>query len=479
MKWTHLRKHIIDTSYCHSVGISQGLSSVASSKPTIQLPAAMARATRTLKKSVKKIAPDLFVHNLLDVELNHRKINMGDRELFERGLRHEMNNDMDQAIACYARARKQSKDPQLPRMFLGAACFRRGQHLTALTHYNSAMQIITNAHGAMYATQDDFVCSFNRAVVHFRIGDDAAGLVDLERAVALRPNHIVVKELMSLVQRRMGNFVDAIATAVETGNMRDIAREHDRKKRLEDIERQEEENERESKRQHLLTTRKSSMPNICVLPNLNSNNNISSSNNNNYSNNSSTKNRAQSSTTNQENSDNNANENNQVLNMFQVNTSRLNSVLDEGEAPQRGGVGPEAVVNNNSNGDAHVAAQASQPSSSSSSMVGNEAPFDGGKGKGYPHSSTSGYVTPARTPRGSTILAGSSIGPGPALIPGGSISVSTVGGQIGAHRKRRGYPDAQTEVVHIRGMEKYSLKARTVKALSAYVAEKGNEYAHL
>ena len=443
----------------------------------------MARATRTLKKTVKKIAPDLFVHNLLAVDLNHRKINMGDRELFERGMRHEMNNDMDQAIACYVRARKQSKDPQLPRMFLGAASFRRGQYLTALTHFNSAMQFIANAHGASYTTQDDFICSFNRAVVHFRLGDDAAGLVDLERAVALRPNHIVARELMSLVQRRMGNFVDAIATAVETGNMREKVRENDRKKRLEDIERLEEETERESKRQSLLATRKSSMPNICILPNLGStNNNNSSSNynynsNNNYSNNSSTNNRAQSSTTNQENNDNNTNDNNQVLNMFQVNTSRLHTVLDDEEAlinsngssllnaadALNRGVG----ASNNNSGGTLVAAQASQPASSSSSMAGKEAQIEGGKWKGN-SPNTPGCVTPARTPRGSTILAGS-------IIPGGSTGGSTIGGQVGAHRKRRGYLDPPTEVVHIRGMEKYSLKELTVKALSAYVAEKGNK----
>ena len=436
----------------------------------------MARATRTLKKTVKKIAPDLFVHNLLDVELNHRKINMGDRELFERGMRHEVNNDMDQAIACYVRARKQSKDPQLPRMFLGAACFRRGQHLTSLTHYNSAMQIITNAHGAMYATQDDFVCSFNRAVVHFRLGDDAAGLADLERAVALRPNHIVVKELMSLVQRRMGNFVDAIATAVQTGNMRDTIRENDRKKRLEEIERLEEETERESKRQSLLLTRKSSMPNLCVLPNLGSiANNVSSSSSKYNHNNYSTNNRApQSSSTNQENSDNNANESNQVLNMFQVNTSRLHTVLDEEEALIHSISGSVVHATGAPNlGVGHdtailVAGQASQPSSSSS-IVGKEAPIEGGKWKGN-IPGTPGYITPARTPRGSTILAGS-------IIQGGSVSGSTVGGQ-GGHRKRRGYPEPPTEVVHIRGMEKFSLKERTVKALSAYVAEKGNENFH-
>ena len=189
-------------------------------KPTISLPSSMKRSTRKLKNIVKNTPPDVFIHNLLDVELHHRKINMGDRDLLERGLRHEMNNDVDQAIVCYVRARKQSKDPQLPLMFLGAVHFKKGQYLVALKHFNAAMRIIAEARGAMYVVQDDFVTSFNRAVTHFRLGDDAGGLADLSRAVGLRPDHVTAKELLSLVQRRMGNFNEAIVTAVETKKIR-------------------------------------------------------------------------------------------------------------------------------------------------------------------------------------------------------------------------------------------------------------------
>ena len=205
-------------------------------KPTISLPATMKRSQRKLKNIVKNTPPDVFVHNLLDVELHNRKINMGDRDLLERGLRHEMNNDVDQAIVCYVRARKQSKDTQLPLMFLGAVHFKRGQYLVALKHYNAAMRIIAEARGAMYVVQDDFVTSFNRGITYFRLGDDAGGLADLLRAVGLRPNHVTAKELLSLVQRRMGNFDEAINTAMETKKIRIAQRALDVEKRMEEVE---------------------------------------------------------------------------------------------------------------------------------------------------------------------------------------------------------------------------------------------------
>ena len=38
------------------------------------------------------------------VQLYNRKINIGDRDLFERGLKHEATDENDQAIMCYIRA---------------------------------------------------------------------------------------------------------------------------------------------------------------------------------------------------------------------------------------------------------------------------------------------------------------------------------------------------------------------------------------
>ena len=38
------------------------------------------------------------------VQLYNRKINIGDRDLFERGLKHEATDENEQAIVCYTRA---------------------------------------------------------------------------------------------------------------------------------------------------------------------------------------------------------------------------------------------------------------------------------------------------------------------------------------------------------------------------------------
>ena len=145
------------------------------SKPTIKFPLAASKATKILKREIKQLPPDLNVHKLIEIELFNRKINVGDRDLLERGLRHEYVNELDQAIACYTRARKQSKDPYLPRLFLGAVYFKQELYLTSLKHFSAAVQMISELNGALYSIQDDFCANFNRAATYFRVGDDKLG----------------------------------------------------------------------------------------------------------------------------------------------------------------------------------------------------------------------------------------------------------------------------------------------------------------
>ena len=236
----------------HARPLTSGSVVSGESKPTIILPATITRATRTLKRATKAVPKDVFVHNLLDVEMNNRKINMGDRELFERGLRHEAAHEDDSAIACYVRARKTSKDPQLPRMFLGAVYFKKELYLAALKQYDAAVWAINESRGGkQYCLQDDFVASYNRAVTYFRVGDDACGVADLARAVALRPQHMGAKRLMALVQRRMGDFDAAIANTVEMEAMRAKMKSDALQKRMEEEEKKEQEKEQEHRRQLL------------------------------------------------------------------------------------------------------------------------------------------------------------------------------------------------------------------------------------
>jgi hypothetical protein len=72
-------------------------------KVVYDLPLAMKKATRNLKRIIKPVPPDIQVHNLIKVELYNRKINIGDRDLFERGLKHESMDENDQAATCYTR----------------------------------------------------------------------------------------------------------------------------------------------------------------------------------------------------------------------------------------------------------------------------------------------------------------------------------------------------------------------------------------
>lgn len=47
---------------------------------------------------------NLFQLNFIQVELYNRKINIGDRDLFERGIRYENDDDNEMAFVSYRRA---------------------------------------------------------------------------------------------------------------------------------------------------------------------------------------------------------------------------------------------------------------------------------------------------------------------------------------------------------------------------------------
>jgi tetratricopeptide (TPR) repeat protein len=94
--------------------------------------------------------------------LYKRKVNIGERQLFEEGLKFEAEGEHDEAILRYIRAGKTSKEPHLSRLFIAAAYFRMNKFMVSLQHYTTAMKIISNVKGALYPQHDDFIAHYNR-----------------------------------------------------------------------------------------------------------------------------------------------------------------------------------------------------------------------------------------------------------------------------------------------------------------------------
>lgn len=171
------------------------------------------RAERKIAMLAKEVPPDFHVSNLLDVHLTKRRINLGEKGMLEKGLALEKDGDFESASICYSRAGAHSKDPQISRMLLGNLHYRANHLMMALRCYNTAIEIVENRMAGLRVIDDEFLGYHNRAVINFRLGNDAQGLADLQKAVKVNPNHLPARELLSLVKRRMGMYSEAMEDA--------------------------------------------------------------------------------------------------------------------------------------------------------------------------------------------------------------------------------------------------------------------------
>lgn len=176
----------------------------------------------------KKNPPDYQVSNILDIDFTHRKINLGEKDMLQRGLKLENQGDFKAAINCYTNAGAHSKDQQISRMLLGNLNYRNGRLMTALKFYTTAIQIIEMKPEALRLPHDQFLAYYNRSIINFRLGADEEGIEDLEKATKAHPNDIAAHELLSLAKRRVGKYNEAIDEAI----ISDTHRQEKKKKEL-------------------------------------------------------------------------------------------------------------------------------------------------------------------------------------------------------------------------------------------------------
>jgi hypothetical protein len=201
--------------------------SAAERKKAATDPAVSAHAVRTLKKMARDTAPDALLNNLIEIELSHGKVTVGDRDLLEAGLKAQGEGLHEVAITMYKRASLHTAKPHLSQLFLAHIHFSIGKYIQALEHLDSAIKFQAPLRGrATFSTEDDFVAHYNRAMVHFRLGYDTKGCEDLEEAIRLNPEDMRAKDAYPIVLRRMGKYSEAIESSKQNMLLR---KEHERR----------------------------------------------------------------------------------------------------------------------------------------------------------------------------------------------------------------------------------------------------------
>jgi tetratricopeptide (TPR) repeat protein len=189
------------------------------------------KARKTINNISSKLAPDIYISELLEVDFSHRKINVGEREHLLAGRSHEEVNEFDEAMACYDRAcLVNAKQPQTGNIYKGICLYHQGKYIAAINSFSLALKILERSLESNYNVDDHFVTVYNRGITYFRVGDDENGLIDFKKAVSLKPDHNGTREVFAMALRRVDRYNESIELIMQNKKVR-LEKEYE----LEDI----------------------------------------------------------------------------------------------------------------------------------------------------------------------------------------------------------------------------------------------------
>lgn len=189
------------------------------------------KARKAINKISNKLAADIYVSQLLEVDFSRRKINIGEREHLNNGRAHEEVNEFDEAMACYARAcLVNAKQPHTGNIYQGICLYHQGKFIAAINSFSLALRILERALDSNYNVDDHFVTVYNRGITYFRVGNDDNGLLDFKKAVSLKPDHNGTREVYAMALRRVDRYSEAIELILQNKKVR-----LDKEYELEDI----------------------------------------------------------------------------------------------------------------------------------------------------------------------------------------------------------------------------------------------------
>lgn len=119
-------------------------------------------AETNVMKLAKEKPYDIQVSVLIEIDLYNRKINLGERDLLEKGLKAEADGDSKSAVVCYTRAGSHSKDQHVSKMLLGHLHYSKGKLMLALKYFSDAIVILTDRLVHSRIVNDEFAAYHNR-----------------------------------------------------------------------------------------------------------------------------------------------------------------------------------------------------------------------------------------------------------------------------------------------------------------------------
>ena len=173
------------------------------------------KAKKLIVKLTRDAPVDVELGRIKELNIAERKMSAGERSHLLRGCTFMEVEEWEPAIASFVRVAKKSKQPHLPFICIGVIRFRQKK-------YMAAVEAFAKAHSFLYSMkrvgqshpEDEFTALYNRALSYFRLGNDHAGIADLEEACKAHDCE-EGRHCLILALRRMGDYHGTIDNSLK------------------------------------------------------------------------------------------------------------------------------------------------------------------------------------------------------------------------------------------------------------------------
>lgn len=169
------------------------------------------KAKRMVHVMATTAPQDMQTSRMIWVNLENRRVSSVDRENLAIGIVFLSNDELEKAFKCFSKCIMVCKHVHIAMIYRGIVQYRRGKFFQALADFTDASKTIESSNVLIKNhIEDVLIARFNRGMTHFRLGNDAPGILDIKFALAINPANVHVRSILMQVQRRSCNYIEAV-----------------------------------------------------------------------------------------------------------------------------------------------------------------------------------------------------------------------------------------------------------------------------
>lgn len=182
------------------------------------------RAKKHVAMLASKAPEDPDTGKIMFLKFTDRNLNFDVRDHLEEGFTHQVNGNYAEAEELYDKAVSTGKSVSLalPLAMRGIVRFLQRNYMKAMKDFTDSIALYEQYGETKHDKADTAAVLYNRALSHFRIGDDDSGISDLRKALdEYDSDNFQIRQMLILAYRRVDKFDQATEQCVILKEKRD------------------------------------------------------------------------------------------------------------------------------------------------------------------------------------------------------------------------------------------------------------------